>query len=375
MSSQYPLLKTEDPIAAINYLLSGPGGLGQLFKGFSSSDTAYVTGNYRTPFSQSNLANFHVAPINLATSQMLDNRTIKFTYAIVQSTPPFALGNTVSVSGVANDFYNGSYTPIGVVESSYGYCIVRLNNEYPLELSSAGGTISLDAQSSNFHDPYFLSTDCNAKIQIQGATDRVFISAQLNALMNYVATYDSVLEYTVSVNRYSGYPNNNPVNPDYFFLFDKTIATRTYRLRCPAGTDSVPPTPPVTDYLIDAPYIDTVFASAIDNPGLGYYWYILEVAFAVNSGESTYVGDDSTTSFPVTSGNTDMSNVVVYLQNIDTGEWIEQYDPDEYSISGTSIVFVKAPPVGYRVVIYQINGYITSCETGQRSLTAQVVKE
>jgi hypothetical protein len=252
---------------------------------------------------------------------------------------------------------------------------VRLNDEYPLELSSAGGTISLDAQSSNFHDPYFLSTDCNAKIQIQGATDRVFISAQLNALMNYVATYDSVLEYTVSVNRYSGYPNNNPVNPDYFFLFDKTIATRTYRLRCPAGTDSVPPTPPVSDYLIDAPYIDTVFASAIDNPGLGYYWYILEVAFAVNSGESTYVGTDSTTTFPVTSGNTDMSNVVVYLQNIDTGEWIEQYDPDEYSISGTSIVFVKAPPVGYRVVIYQINGYITSCETGQRSLTAQVVKE
>jgi len=375
MSSQYPLLKEEDTIGAVNYLLSGPGGLGQSFKGFSTSDTGYITGNFRTPYSLTTQANLHVDPIYLATSQMLDSRTFKFTYTFPQSNPPFALGNNVTVSGVDNDFYNGTYSPIGVVYSTYGYCIVRTDSEYDLELSSAGGTISLDAQSSNFHDPAYISTDCNAKVNVQGATDRIFLSAQINALINYVATYNSVLNYTVSVNRYRGFPNNNPVNPDYYFIFDETIATRTYKYRLPSGTGHVPPTPGITDYQITAPYIDTIFASAIDNPGLGYYWYILEVAFAVNSGESTYVGNDSTTTFAITSGNTDTSNVVVYLQNVTTNDWIKQYDPDDYSVSGLNIVFVKAPPVGYNVVIYQINGYITSCQVGQRSLTAQVVKE
>ena len=37
-------------VDAINYVLSGPSGLGQNFSGFSDYNTVYITGNYRTPF-------------------------------------------------------------------------------------------------------------------------------------------------------------------------------------------------------------------------------------------------------------------------------------------------------------------------------------
>ena len=37
-------------VDAVNYVLSGPSGLGQNFSGFSDYNTVYLTGNYRTPF-------------------------------------------------------------------------------------------------------------------------------------------------------------------------------------------------------------------------------------------------------------------------------------------------------------------------------------
>ena len=59
--SQYPINTPAGLYGAINYVASGPGGLGQNFQGFSDYNTAYLTGNFRTPFTQANTANIFVA--------------------------------------------------------------------------------------------------------------------------------------------------------------------------------------------------------------------------------------------------------------------------------------------------------------------------
>jgi hypothetical protein len=47
----YPVTGTMSGVLdGLNYVLSGPGGLGQNFAGFSNYELAYLTGNYRTPF-------------------------------------------------------------------------------------------------------------------------------------------------------------------------------------------------------------------------------------------------------------------------------------------------------------------------------------
>ena len=47
--AQYPVEDTAGLFEAVNYLLSGPSGLGQNFQGFSSYQPAYVTGTFRQP--------------------------------------------------------------------------------------------------------------------------------------------------------------------------------------------------------------------------------------------------------------------------------------------------------------------------------------
>lgn len=253
---------------AINYLLSGPAGLGQNFAGFSSYTPGYLTGNFRLPYTQEGLANLQVDPINVATTEMLDARTIKLTFSgYVGTEPPFQLGNGLSVDSLGLDYdaYINDYaTQIGVVECTTTYVIVRLRKILPQLSPSTGGTVEY------FTTGYFdNSTDCNARVVVNGATDRVFITAQLDNLISYKVIGLSppyTFEYYIAVNRYVGVPNNDPVNPDFTFDFDKTVAEKTYSF------------PGLT---VDGtlPLVETVFATIIDTPVIGYYWYILEVGF------------------------------------------------------------------------------------------------
>jgi len=52
--AQYPLQEGNDTAVAdgLNYLLSGPGGLGQDFNGFEQWTPGYITGNFRIPYTQ-----------------------------------------------------------------------------------------------------------------------------------------------------------------------------------------------------------------------------------------------------------------------------------------------------------------------------------
>jgi hypothetical protein len=322
--AQYPVTDHYYTIDSLNYILSGPTGLGQELSGFSSSVPGYLTGNYREPFvlrtvggqadgsagdtfvtmstdtsqikpgmtvTGNNITNpttvtsvvadvvnlsapilndlsgtnltftqpqtpmLTVAPIALGTSEMLDAYTWKFTFAAPQAQPPFFNGQPILVDGVTNSDYDGYYNPIGVVSCTTTYVIAKTVGAYPIVAPSTGGTVSLDSFD------VLLSTDCNAKLIVTSPQERVMLNAQLENLMNYSGSGPGIY-YTVSLNRYKAEVTVNPFSdPQIKFFFDKTIAYRDYELL----TSSVSETK------------ETVFTGIVDQPGPGFYWYIVEI--------------------------------------------------------------------------------------------------
>ena len=211
--SKYPVEIGDDEGVsdALNYLLSGPQGLGQFFAGFSSYQTAYLTGNYRIPFSQTLPASIYIAPISCSSAVQLDDRTFQYNFSSVQPSPPFQNGNNISGDGWSNGFYNGNQGVIGVVSCTTSYVIFRTNGYYPgVGNDFGGGTVYVDNIDT------LTSTDCNARVIVTGGTDRVFISGQLDQTLSYIGSGD--LTVTVQINRYIGQINTDPINPDYFFL-------------------------------------------------------------------------------------------------------------------------------------------------------------
>ena len=162
----------------------------------------------------------------------------------------------------ANDFYNGNQGVIGVVECTTTYVIFRTAGSYPdIGTDSGGGTVYYIPTSP-------MSTDCEARTTVTGGTDRVFISAQLDQNVSYdVPTGTHDMNVTLQINRYAGQLNNDPINPDYIFIFDGTVAEKQYTFTGLTGTGNLP-------------LIETVFTSILDNPKPSLYRYILEVTFS-----------------------------------------------------------------------------------------------
>jgi hypothetical protein len=326
---------------AINYLLSGPAGLGQFFKGYSAYAPGYLTSNYRPPFTYpsyyrtalgldteftitvypnaeflqigmnvtgdgigagatisdigatdssgtivtlsvansgdvsnsiyapvyfapATIPTITVLPISLGVSEMIDGNTWKFNFSSTQPSPPFVPGQPIFVTNVDDSYYDGRYSPIGVVECTTAYVIAKTETTFAVVASSNNGTVELYNNAGGY-----MSTDCNVKVVVTGAEDRVFLTSQLTNIMAYentdITAYD--LTYTVVLNRYVGFINNDPVNPEYRFDPDITLTKQTYTYTGLTGTGTI--------------VQDTNFSSVIDTPAPGYYWYILEIAFDV----------------------------------------------------------------------------------------------
>jgi len=349
--SKFPIEKTDQEGIndAINYLLSGPGGLGQNFAGFSGYTTAYLTGNFRIPFTVASInkvgngvigeftiviapntdgvdigysvvgpgigasavvtaidynpeggytitldvANdddiedktiiFYPPPpipvinvnprIDCSSAIQLDGRTFQYNFLTTQPSPPFANGNNLRGSNWADDFYNGYQGAIGVIKCTTDYVIFRTAQTYPGTTNDYGGG---KVYVNNMR--VAMSTDCNARVTVTGATDRVFITGQLDNIISYTSTTGGDLTYRVQLNRYAGLPNNDPVNPDFVFVLTGTIAEKTYTFTGLTVSDTLD-------------LVETTFSTVVDSPPPGYYWYILEVLF--DAGGSDIVVDTS----------------------------------------------------------------------------------
>jgi hypothetical protein len=275
--SQFPI-NTEDGLyEAVNYLASGPSGLGQNFAGFSNFRSAYLTGNFRIPFSQLDLANLYVAPISISNAEQLDDRTIKYYFSGAPlAAAPFALGNGLTITGITPSTYNSddlrdagsSIVQIGVIECTDSYVIVRTRSSIKIPMGAyvSGGSISylstFDEDTSGY-----ISTDCDARVTVTGGSDRVFISAQLTQTISYeVITGPCDLNVWVAINRYVGIINDDPVNPDYIFDLDSRVSRKIYYYTGLTGTGTLPE-------------LETIFTTVLDEPPPGYYRYIVEVIF------------------------------------------------------------------------------------------------
>lgn len=276
--AQYPINTPDALYEAVNYLASGPSGLGQNFQGFSSYFDAFLTGNFRRPYTIDDTSTLttipviNVPPIACSAAYELSPRTFKYEFASAQPTPPFALGNNIRGSGWANGFYNGYQGAIGVVECTTTYAIFQTSSQYPGTGDDLGGGF-VYVDNMNLQ----LSTDCNARVTVLGATDRVFVGGQINNTISYENPgAASDLTYRVQINRYKGDLNNDPVNPDYLFSFDATVFQESYFFTGLTGTGTTAT-------------IESIFTTVIDEPDPGYYWYIMEFTFEVDPGSQLYI--------------------------------------------------------------------------------------
>jgi len=400
--AQFPVSDPQGIIDGLNYVLSGPSGTGQELKGFFSDQTAYLTGNFRPPFTSASNTPLYSAPIALATATWLDSRTWRFDFAAAQPSPPYQVGNGVYVSGVTPSDYDGGYYIIGVVECTTTYVIVRTEAEYPDPGAGTGGTIEFYNDTFTNAELY-LGTDCNAKVTVTGGRDRVLLTAQLNNIITYLNdTSACTFLYTVAVNRYKGSPNNDPVNPEFVFSYDGTVAREDYQFlldvnssgiltMTPAGTKIAYPRP--ADGAFD-PAVDTVITGLNANaPGVGLdaniniqishgaagnYTTVNTRAIPTQSGVGFVVGDTITILGTSVGAATPANDLTLTVDSVSNSN---------QSLANVETIFtgiVDDPAPGYywyilEVIFYSVLGTgpvkIISSELGLRSLAAQVLKQ
>jgi hypothetical protein len=276
--AKFPVERSDNEgiVDALNYVLSGPGGLGQNFKGVNFSDAGYLTGNFAPAFTSPTPVFTYVAPIAVSTAEKLSPNTFKYTFSAAQPSPPFFLGSNLVATGMSKAQYNRRFT-LGVVECTTTYVIARVRRQLGDPGSAVGGTVGLELPTA---PDEFNATDCDIRdIVVTSATDRVFVSSQILNSIYTDATVVSNMTYKVSLNRYRATTTYDPNDLDFSYAFDTTIAYRTYNsITCDIGTQ-----------VLVAQEIDTLFTNVVDSPGPGLFRYILELQFFIDVGGDAVV--------------------------------------------------------------------------------------
>ena len=259
---------------AINYLLSGPAGLGQNFEGFSAYQSAVLRPSARQPWSLDlfttlnagvyvNIPISNAAPVGGNPSQY-----VTFTFATAQGDIPFQPGDTLEVydivdSGGGEPYnYDRGYT---VYACTLTDVTIYTESSYNWNTYVSGGWVG-----RNFTG-YELDTDCNARVTITSKTGQVFVSAQMKLQWDYDVINPCQYDVRISIYRFKGFPDRTPGSNDYLFadrvLVSEQIVTKTVASPIVGATD----------------YAEAIFTTVLDGPNIdfGYYWYILAIQFDV----------------------------------------------------------------------------------------------
>ena len=255
---------------AINYLLSGPAGLGQNFQGFSAYLPAYLRPSTRQPWSLDIASTLNPSlyldiPINDAAPVGGNpSQFVEFTFATPQATAPFQYGDSLQVTNVVSpadpDFYNDNYTVYSCTTTSV---TVVTSQAYTWPAYASGGDVGRDFMN------YRQDTDCNARVTVAGPTDQVVVSAQLNMSWQYDCVSGNDYDVVVSITRLRGFPDTTPGSNDYLFKDTVVVSEKTFARTVAAGTGTQE--------------LEAIFTTVLDGPNLdfGYYWYILTVEFVM----------------------------------------------------------------------------------------------
>jgi hypothetical protein len=392
----------------VDYLISGPAGLGQNFSGLSFYQPAYLTGTFRAPFtvplSTTPPPLLTVDPIAITDITVLSvtpggtSRYIRVDFT-AQSEPPFVVGGNCSIAGADDAFYNGDYNR-AVVECTTSSVLLQTQEFYTWPPYVSGGDIFLT--NTNFG----LSADTIGTVTVTGPTDIVFVSAQLALDVDYTVDAATEWDVTVKVNRYRGFVSENPLDPEIVFDFDATISEQTTHFdESVSGSASCG---------------QNIFTTVLDSPSFGLYRYFVEVYFynyntaagavqdstrystggfvktgstPVITTEATYTGlvpvtDTGTGSGAVlditlyASGATlysdDMLSIVIDTGGSDyqVGDFIRVLGTDLGAATPANDLILQIATIDGQYYPNQPGAsYPTTMRVGLRSLTAQVVKQ
>jgi hypothetical protein len=285
----FPIEVSDDEgiVDAVNYLLSGPSGLGQNFQGYSAYLPSYIRPSGRQPWS---LPFDTTLDPSVYLSLIITNITIVggnpsayllVTFAASYSDPPFQFGDKLDIAGVIE---TGSDEPLNntgfVVFSCTNTTVtVGYNGDFPVKTWNtyvSGGTIDRDFLN------YPLFTDCNGRVTVSGATTQVFISAQINLSWEYTCTVPGDYDVVVFIGRLRGFPSATPGSAEYLFADEVLVSEKTFTKTATIGTG--------TDSL------ESIFSTVLDGPNLdfGYYWYILQTQFNVLGSYDVTIGKVTT---------------------------------------------------------------------------------
>jgi hypothetical protein len=336
--SQFPV-ETGD-IASIadgvNYLLSGPGGLGQDFAGFSAYTAAFLTGNFRIPFTYPSV------------SRVVSGVDAEFTIVV---TPNYS-GIDIGYTAVGADIGVGAVVTALDYDPARGYVVT-------LDLAN---TDDIDSATVVFYPPASIIKPinidppiaCSSAVQLDDRTFQYnFATTQpsppfangnnlrgsgwansfYNGNQGVIGTIKCTTDYVIfrTAGFYPGigddlaggdvYVDNMGVamstdcnarvttlgGTDRVFIsaqLDNIISYNgsgdlSYRVQLNRyiGTPNFDPINPDYVFTLTAtiaektynftgltgpgvlPQVDTIFSTVVDSPGPGYYWYIVEVQF------------------------------------------------------------------------------------------------
>ena len=275
--SKYPLDvgDQEGIVEAVNYLLSGPAGLGQNFQGFSAYLPSYIRPSGRQPWNlpiDTGLDPSIYLARPISDIQPVGGNPSSYltvTFATPYATAPFQFGDKVDILGVVQTGTDETLNNDGFVVFSCTAAEVVIGYNGDFESFTwntyvSGGTIGRDFLN------YVIDTDCNARVTVSGATTQVFVSAQLNLAWEYTCTTATTYTARVRIGRLRGFPSGTPGSNDYLFADEILVTKKDFVRTVTPGSG------------VDA--LEAIFTTVLDGPNLdfGYYWYILEVEFVID---------------------------------------------------------------------------------------------
>lgn len=302
--AQFPVSDSAGVIEGVNYLLSGPSGLGQNFDGYKSFVPEYVTSYFRAPFvlpkdpANADRTKWLTSPISISTITPIDEFNFQVNFASAQPTPPYSIGQGCFITGSTASgsdpgFYNAYWTPPGVVTCSTTNVVIRTNQAYTLP-TGTGGFIRLDASDT------YVSTAGNGRVQVFGPNDRVFVTGEINFDYDYTSDSAGSQDVYVAINRYVGFiDTQDPVNNELRFLGPDTIVEKRRIVPIPgSGTGTITNQEVSFTTVIDSPTYTVKENGQNVIKGYGFYWYLLELYFdSSNSSGATVLPTQVTTNY------------------------------------------------------------------------------
>ena len=336
---QYPVSDQQGIVDGLNYLLSGPSGLGQSFDGSyqnglltpqAASMTqaeSWVTGNlgneivingikadpatvnrYKdilapTDFYYPGISTLP-AGLTITAITAVTDTVIEITYTPTVLTnytqTPFVNNQRVTISGVTPSVYNQTYTVVNYAEpEQFGapsFSVeLMADSANTWTAYTSGGIATVNAEFTNTQYQR-IPTAAQAFVTVNGTDQRVFLSAQAEIDFYTYVKFVDIAPYQpigyVTINRYRAI--NTTTLPDNYggSLIYKgdygDSAQRIYQGKVWQFDREVVS----KSFLIDWDVLGTevkvnqlglqIFNNVIDVPTTGYYWYVLEIAMYSN---------------------------------------------------------------------------------------------